>query len=47
VDQKWSEMTAGVKAGVVVVSVVVGLFTLGVVVVVLGLIVRAVDWAWS
>lgn len=46
-DQKWSEMPASAKAGVIAVSVVMGAVALGVLLVVLGLLARAVDWAWS
>lgn len=46
-DQKWSEMPAAARAGVIVVSAVVGLLALGVIAFVLGLLVRAVGWAWS
>lgn len=46
-DQKWSEMPPATKAGVIIVSVVVGLLALGVIAFALGLLVRAVEWAWS
>jgi hypothetical protein len=43
----WRGMSAGSKVGVIVVTTVCGTLALGVLAVMLGLLARAVDWAWS
>jgi hypothetical protein len=43
----WREMDVGAKVGVIAVSVVCGALALGVLLVLLGLLARAIDWAWS